>query len=70
MSQWIAVEERLPEQDQAVLVWDIDSSHSDFVDIGYYDPESAPETGWRSDEYMNKSVTHWMPLPLPPETPK
>jgi len=67
MSEWISVKDRLPQEDDPVLVWDIASPYSEFVDIGYYDPHSAPDTGWRCNEYMNRSVTHWMPLPEPPQ---
>jgi hypothetical protein len=59
-SEWISVEERLPEVRQRVLLY----SHHDGVNTGY-----------RADEigrfYVDKSYpyrpTHWMPLPEAPK---
>lgn len=56
--EWISVKERLPE---------------DYVDVLWYDPISLQTMRvdmngalWRAD-FTNGSVTHWMPLPKPPE---
>ena len=59
-SEWISVEERLPEVRQRVLLY------------SYHD---GVNTGYRADEigrfYVDKSYpyrpTHWMPLPEPPK---
>jgi hypothetical protein len=65
--KWISVKDRLPEIDQKVLVWACSSPDPEFVDIGFYDPESSPETLWRCEEYMDIHVDYWMPLPNPPK---
>lgn len=57
--RWISVEERLPEIRKAVLI-------TDGIDVG---------TGWMNQGWWNTwftdirrdEVTHWMPLPEPPE---
>ena len=60
-SEWISVEERLPE-DEEVLV--------------YFSYGKAPISGFDVDSYNHRAkrfvnyedkVSHWMPLPLPPE---
>lgn len=67
-SQWISVEERLPEEGQEVLLYDANSARH-YV------------TGWRRKKGDNKSmwalsngfvedkdITHWLPIPeLNPE---
>jgi hypothetical protein len=65
--EWISVKDQLPEIDQKVLVWNIKFPDPEFLDIGYYDPDSCPDTCWRCEEYMSIEPTHWMPLPEPPE---
>lgn len=59
MSEWISVEDRLPEFNKKVLVY-IDSKeiHTDeYIDRGYAEYFVV----WHS------CVTHWMPLPEPPK---
>lgn len=65
-SQWISVKDKLPKNDDYVLITD---SHG-FTVVGYFWP-------FGSSMYRNKGtwyygdheqfVTHWMPLPTPPE---
>lgn len=73
--QWISVEDSLPPDDQMVIGYTpvdgymfvgfhkthkysyIDTSHSCWYII----------TSMRSTKHMHKKVTHWMPLPEPPE---
>jgi len=58
--RWIPVSERLPEGEQRVLVW----SQSNGLHLAYIDPWGQ----WRdADENPGKKITHWMPLPEPPE---
>ena len=59
--QWIAVEERLPQEGQFVLVWGVNSTH----------PQIAVEVMYASGEFINHArlrlrVTHWCPLPEGP----
>ena len=103
LPQWIPVTERLPENEQDVLIavrrkhyckpgeyirfvvkafytdGKHDTEHSAYTwfDNMEYDEESdaykIPEGWWESIEYgeefqaVGDSVTHWMPLPKPPE---
>lgn len=61
--QWISVKDRLPEEDYTfvlVLVetWKRTVGVALYAEHGFYNPLAA-------DVQMN--VTHWMPLPEPPE---
>jgi len=61
--QWISVKDRLPEwDDEAMSVLISGNSWHDY-DVAYFGP-----TTWH-DKYDDvvKGVTHWMPLPKPPE---
>lgn len=60
--RWISVEERLPEDDSHYLVWAHDNGAEE-VALYYGDGE------WLTDDLENitRVVTHWMPLPEPPE---
>ena len=51
---WVSVEERLPEPTYCVLVYTTD-----------YSIEVAARG--RDGEWMSYEVTHWMPLPVPPD---
>jgi hypothetical protein len=61
MLTWISVEDRLPEKHTAVLVYtDMHGNHA-----ASFDGEE-----WFCDyggEWLFPNVTHWMPLPEPPE---
>ena len=72
MDDWISVEERLPEVRTAVLVKDKDYSEPL---LGYRcrEPyEGKPNwfcvNTWQKG-YRDTTITHWMPLPEPPEEP-
>ena len=55
--QWISVKDRLPENSNIVLVC-----------VDNIVPEGYVQIGWMLGEFFeNKHVTHWMPLPEPPE---
>lgn len=58
--RWISVEERLPEDMDDVLTW-----VGGLVEVGCYDESNEC---WELYTYVGDgSVTHWMPLPEPPE---
>ena len=76
-SQWISVEDELPSGKVLMSFLEpLFGSYYQEVGVGYYDspddyenPEDA--TGWRfwipDKPVVGKGVTHWMPLPTPPE---
>lgn len=61
--RWISVEERLPDKDKDVMCYS--DKNGGYMFFGY--------RGWISGEWMEGGslhigdVTHWMPLPEPPE---
>ncbi len=62
--EWISVEDRLPEGYQWVLVYSDTGDIGDFpFDIGRIIGGEWKCLGW------DYPVTHWMPLPLSPNTP-
>ena len=54
--RWISVKERLPEEQQDVLVY----LKRGGCAVDYFIPS-------RNDKWGYKDVTHWMPLPTPPK---
>lgn len=68
MSEWISVKDRLPEDDQSVLMCEIGQSGLPL--IGWYENEFVDVPGFYiAHTFQNARVhiTHWMLLPLPPE---
>lgn len=69
MSEWISVDERLPEDGTSALVyvpqWGEDYLRYQVAWINY--DISPPE--WINNGYEVDGVTHWQPLPAPPEAP-
>lgn len=69
MSEWISAEDRLPEAG-IVLV-----ANSKIVRTGYYIHKYKYKTvsdfegewSWSDSGFWNDPITHWMPLPEPPE---
>lgn len=61
ISQWISVKDRLPENCIEVLVYDTDCG----IVIGWHDKE----IGDFAADFISPldAVTHWMPLPEPPQ---
>jgi hypothetical protein len=77
MTQWISVQEQLPEFEQEVLV--SIEGHNPIVLIGYLDAKKVSSSGttlvWRAsdDEYekvSNAEINWWMPLPTPATIPQ
>ena len=66
--EWIKCSDRLPENYEKVICWDgetqITATHNDglfFQDIEYCFSLTAV------DNVIDNAITHWMPLPKPPE---
>ena len=74
MSEWISVDDGLPElKDDSVLGYfsnngSVEMIHIEdyFQDItdGFDENGQQVYTKW----YLHQAITHWMPLPLPPES--
>lgn len=76
-SDWISVEDRLPEMGKRVAVWvKFDTPEGGFSGVDEWaEYQERPlsfssETiitgeGWSEHDY--EDITHWMPLPLPPQ---
>ncbi len=63
MSDWIKVEDRLPEEGVSVLV----SYHGLGPTIAYPIGTKGILQWWHSAGHHAINVTHWQPLPEPPE---
>lgn len=62
LTGWISVKDRLPETDDRVLVCTVTKKGRQNIITGDYATRSKV---WVCG--MNMNVTHWMPLPEPPE---
>ena len=63
VQEWISVEDELPEDQEEVLVLTQSKNGVRNVDKGY----------WAIDHFIHRGrseVTHWMPMPEPPEMGK
>ena len=66
--RWIPVEERLPEEPVKKVLVFVPHTHGDIVDAGrYLGADGWVLEGWHLTQ---NAVTHWMPLPEPPEEEK
>lgn len=63
MSNWVSVRDRLPEVFEPVIVCRRNRKGGQAVEAGRKDVGDW----WRVYGTRTKSVTHWMPLPDPPE---
>ena len=73
--EWISVKDRLPEDDGKYMIcckydFEICEFDAESQTFGYtydeYDEMYSRLVCW--DDYINKKVTHWMPLPQKPES--
>jgi hypothetical protein len=62
---WIKVTDRLPENDDLVLITYRDVRHDDIVDFYYVASYIEPLKRWVGDGLYNDEPTHWMPI-VPP----
>jgi hypothetical protein len=63
MTDWISVKDRLPEAFVPVMVCRRNQHGRQIVEAGQKDVRDW----WRVYGMRTKSVTHWMPMPEPPE---
>lgn len=72
MGEWIKCSEQMPEPDVWVLICNVQLGG---VDMGIYrnDEYLEDDEHWQNEQgepieaYSSWPVTHWMPLPEPPE---
>lgn len=57
--RWISVEERLPEEEEAVLAF---CTNTGTVKVAW-----IIEGVWWTWDFYGFCISHWMPLPAPPE---
>ncbi len=71
--QWISVKDRLPELRQKVLVWYDNGYEVAFLQkfeppkLQYPQFNNVEMFEWCFGDFEDFDVTHWMPLPKPPE---
>ena len=62
--EWISVDDRLPEKDCDVLYVDLDGD----MYLGHLESGMDKDIFWTHYDYLeDHHITHWMPLPKPPE---
>lgn len=59
LPHWISVEDEMPKNRELVFITDCESA-----DMGFYD---YIDDAWQPFEKWLGNITHWMPLPAPPE---
>ena len=62
--EWVSVEERLPEGHAQVLMW---SAKWNIAEAGSYYNKHFWVYSEIGDGYIADNITHWMPLPAPPD---
>ena len=64
VQEWISVDDRLPEPWKQVIIY----SRHDFCESAVYIGIPGKwQVTWNHEMLDADSVTHWMPLPLPPK---
>lgn len=66
MTEWISVKERLPDDDEAVLMYD-DYQDRRLPLIGWYEKYGSAPGFYDPNLSFRLVVSHWMALPKPPE---
>lgn len=66
MSEWISVNDRLPEKKGRYAVCVLRGSFSPVTKCANFDPKARPN--WDMGGIAVKALTHWMVLPDPPES--
>lgn len=64
-NEWISVEDRLPEGHMQVLMW---SAKWGIAEAGSYYNSRFWVYNELGDGYVGDRITHWMPLPAPPDS--
>ena len=59
VQEWISVDDRLPEEDEIVII----CTDENFIYAG----ELIGDTWFLDNDSWTETVTHWMPLPQPPK---
>lgn len=77
MGEWISVNDKLPKEHQSVICTDGKDVAELIHMISRYSEQTEQDMRWRKKERhyfeddsgneLNKPITHWMPLPKPPE---
>lgn len=71
MSEWISVEDRLPDiSHEEYLIWPHHDVNYSCEYIAYFDGNNwiaECEDTYHYYDYKLKNITHWMPLPEPPK---
>lgn len=66
-SNWISVTDKLPDENEEVLIYVADGVFGAYTTISHYKPNDFVK--WHGI-YVNETVTHWQPLPAPPVNSK
>lgn len=61
-TQWVGIEDK-PKTKGDYLVYSVGELGGTYIDQSYFDGEYFKDVNDNPDEY----ITHWMPLPPPPE---
>lgn len=64
--KWISVEERLPEDNSVFVLCAVKDGSETFVTEGWYLKRNG-HISLLDEDYAFCDVTHWMPMPEPPE---